>query len=226
MRFRVPVLYICNVLVLQLSLIAVAQDDNAADDSVNGDIAASDSIIGEEPAHEEIRALRDGALQAYERKDIDELLTYLHPNVAVTVQNAETLRGHQGVREFHERMSVGDNSEVISIRSTFNVDELSMLYGDDTAVAVGSMNDELELRRGMKFSLQSRWTATMVKEDDKWLVSAFHVSTDMFDNGVSRVMLWWRSVWVGLIAAAIGALCGALIFPRFRRRSESPNVQS
>lgn len=91
-----------------------------------------------------------------------------------------------------------------------------MLYGDDTAIAVGSTDDEFKLRSGMEFSLQSRWTASMVKEDGKRLVNAFHVSADVFDNGVSRLMLWWKSLWVGVIAAGIGALCGALIMSRFR----------
>ena len=216
MRFRGSLPILSGLLVLQLSLIAVAQDDSVAGDNI-GD---------EELVHDELRALRDGALKAYENKDIEQLLTYLHPNVAVTVQNAEILRGHQGVREFHERMSVGDDSEVISTRSSFNVDELSMLYGDDTAVAVGSMNDEFVLRRGLEFSLESRWTATMVKEDGKWLVTAFHVSTNMFDNGVSRLLIWWRSDWVGLIAAAIGALGGVLIAAKFRHKLASPSGQS
>lgn len=211
MRFRSMLPLMSSVLILQLSLVAVAQDDNGAD---------------EEQVHDEIRALRDGALEAYDNKDIEQLLTYLHPDVVVTVQNAETLHGHQEVREFHERMSVGDNSKVVSTSSVFKVDDLSMLYGDDTAIAVGSTDDEFKLRSGMEFSLQSRWTASMVKEDGKWLVNAFHVSADVFDNGVSRLMLWWRSLWVGVIAAGIGALCGALIMSRFRRSPSSPSGQS
>lgn len=211
MRFRGMLPLISSILILQLSLVAVAQDESEAD---------------EEQVHDEIRALRDGALEAYDNKDIEQLLTYLHPNVIITVQNAETLHGHQEVREFHERMSVGDKSKVVSTRSVFKVDDLSTLYGGDTAIAVGSMDDEFKLRSGMEFSLHSRWTASMVKEDGKWLVNAFHVSADVFDNGVSRLMLWWRSVWVGVIAAGVGALCGALIMARVRRSPNNPSSQS
>jgi uncharacterized protein (TIGR02246 family) len=188
--------------------------------------AQEESVQIEDPAHDEIRALRDDAIKAYEEKDIEQLLSYLHPDVVVTVQNAETLRGHDEVRAFHKRMSVGDSSEVVSTQSRFEVDQLATLYGGDTAVATGSMNDQFELRRGMTFSLQSRWTATLVKGGDQWLVSAFHVSTNMFDNGVSRLLLWWRSVWVGLIATCVGFIAGVFVATRFRRRATVPSDET
>lgn len=181
---------------------------------------AQDVPQTEDPAHDEIRALRDGALSAYKDKDIDKLLTYLHPDVAFTIQNADVLRGHDAVRKFHDRMSVGEDREVVSIVGEFKVDELSILHGDDAAIAIGSMDDEIELKRGMKFTLNSRWTATMVKEDGRWLVAALHVSTNMFDNGVSRLMLWWNSVKVGAISGVVGLAVGGLVIGMFCRKRQ------
>jgi len=181
---------------------------------------AQDMPQTEDPAHDEIRALRDGALIAYKDKDIDKLLTYLHPNVAFTIQNADVIRGHEAVRQFHERMSVGEDREVVSIVGEFKVDELSILHGDDTAIAIGSMDDEIELKQGLKFTLHSRWTATMVKEDGRWLVAAFHVSTNMFDNGVSKLMLWWNTVKVGAISGVVGLAVGGLVVAMFRRKRQ------
>src|SRR5262245_383889 len=71
----------------------------------------------EDPAHNELRALRDGLLDAFEKKDIDRMLSYLTNNVVITVQNAEVVRGHEGVRKFHERMSEGDNRMVESLKT-------------------------------------------------------------------------------------------------------------
>ena len=185
-----------------------------------GVTTAQDKAEIEDPAHEKIRAMRDGALSAYRAKDISKLLTFLHPNVAITIQNAEVFRGHDAVRKFHERMSVGENREVVNIVSEFDVDDLSILYGGDTAIAIGSMDDVIELKRGLKFTLHSRWTATMVKEDGSWLVAALHVSTNMFDNGVSKLLLWWNTVKVGAIGGALGLVVGGLAVAYLRGKRQ------
>ncbi len=135
---------------------------------------------------------------------------------AVTLQNAEVCVGHDQVLAFHKRMSEGDQRTVQSQESTFEVDDLSTLYGDDTAVARGSMHDEFKLSTGMEFQLDSRWTATLVKKEGRWLVAVFHVSTNMFDNGVSNLMLKWNTIKVGGFALLVGIFAMA-VFSKFRK---------
>jgi hypothetical protein len=81
----------------------------------------------------------------------------------VTVQNGETLRGHDAVRDFHERMSGGESPHVELTGTEFEVDDLSIIHGGDTAIAFGSMDDHFKLKTGMAFDLHSRWTATLLK---------------------------------------------------------------
>ena len=174
----------------------------------------------EDPVHNQLRALRDGMLNAFEQRDIDRMLTYLHENVIITYQNAEVSRGHSGVRAFHERMT-GKDAMVTTLSTKFRVDELSIMYGDDTAVAFGDIDDTFELTGGMNFDLSSRWTATLTRENDRWLIAALHVSTNMFDNGVSDLLIKWNSIKVGLSALLIGAVLGivpTLVVIRLRRR--------
>ena len=40
------------------------------------------------------------------------------------------------------------------------VDELSIIYGGDTAIAFGSSHDFFKLSRGLEFPVDNRWTAT------------------------------------------------------------------
>jgi uncharacterized protein (TIGR02246 family) len=165
---------------------------------------------GENPVHEELRTLRSEFLDAFEKKDIDKMLSFLTEDVVITVQNAEVLRGHDDVRKFHERMSEGENPQVQILKTDFEVDDLSIIYGDDTAVAFGDMDDYFKLRGGMEFDLHSRWTATLAKQDDRWLLAAFHVSTNMFDNGVNNLQTKWAATKAGGIALVAGVLLGVL----------------
>ena len=185
--------------------------------------AAPSSALEAEPptenaAHDEIRALRDGFLAAFEKKDVEQMLSYMNDNVVITVQNAEVLRGHDQVRKFHQRMSEGDDRLVQDLKSNLEVDELSILYGDDTAIAFGDMNDEFTLSRGMEFDLHSRWTATLVKQDNRWSVAAFHVSTNMFDNGVSNLMSKWAAIKAAAGSVLAGLACGILGTIWWKRR--------
>src|SRR5690348_9540060 len=57
----------------------------------------------EDPAHGELRKVRDGLVKAVEARDIDGVLSFLDPNVVVVWQNGETSRGHEGVRAYYNR---------------------------------------------------------------------------------------------------------------------------
>src|SRR6185503_13619553 len=89
----------------------------------------------EDPAHNELRALREGMLDAIRKGDIEKQLGYLHPNVVVTWQNAEVSRGREGVRKYLDRMLTGPNKKVSSYNVDLTVDELTILYGGDTGVS-------------------------------------------------------------------------------------------
>jgi ketosteroid isomerase-like protein len=179
----------------------------------------------ENAAHKELRALRDDLLVAFKERNIDRMLSHFTDDVVITVQNGETLHGHDAVRAFHDRMSGGNEPQVELLNSDFEVDKLSTLYGETTAVASGLMRDHFKLRSGMSFDLHSRWTATLIKPADQWKLAAFQISTNMFDNGVSRLQIRWASIKMGAIGLAVGLLIGAIAGAAWlRRKTNSTNA--
>jgi uncharacterized protein (TIGR02246 family) len=164
----------------------------------------------QEAIHDELRKLRDDMMAAFEAGDIDALLSHLHPNIVVTWQNAEVSRGRDGVRQFYEKMMKGETSQVESVTADLAVDEISILYGDDTAIAFGQLDESFDLRNGPSFDLANRWTATVVREEGRWLLSAFHVSTNMFENGLQDRLMQWNTLKSGGIALVVGAVLGVV----------------
>jgi ketosteroid isomerase-like protein len=172
----------------------------------------------EDPAHNELRALKRGAEEAFNKGEIDRLLSdHVLKDVIVTWQNAEVNRGHEGVKGFYNRMMASPDRVVESVKTNIEVDELSHLYGPNTATALGSMQQHFKLRDGMEFDLPSRWTATMVKDNDRWKIAAFHVSANVFDNGVLHTVLRRTAYWVGGIAGGV-ALAIGIVIGRFSKR--------
>lgn len=173
----------------------------------------------EDPAHAQLRALRDDLVDAMNKKDLNRLLSHLHPDVVVTWQNAEVSRKPEGVRTYIARMLDGPNSVVETFSTAPTVDELTILYGGDAGVAFGSSRDSFRLRSGQTFDLTSRWTATVVNDGGSWKIAAFHSSASLFDNPLLAAAQRWAMTGA-VVALVAGFGIGFLISRIGKRRSQ------
>jgi hypothetical protein len=163
-----------------------------------------------EATHNELRALRDGLLDAVNKGDIERELTYLDTNVVVTWHNAEVSRGREGVRDYYNRLTSGPNKMVDKFSVEINVDELTILHGENTGISFGSSVEHFKFTNGRSFDLKGRWTTTMVKKDGHWLIASLHVSTNIFDNAMLDLVKKY-AVRAACGAFIVGALLGWLI---------------
>lgn len=176
----------------------------------------------EDPAHQELRALKDHLLEAFNKKDLDSMLKYVHPNAVVTWQNAEVSRGHDGIRNYYKKMLEGPDRRVEKVSTKADVDELTILYGDSNGLSFGTLDQDFTLTDGTVFNLKSRWTVHTVKDKGQWLVSGFHASGDIFDNGVLHLALRKTAEWTAVAAGVVGLLLGVVGtwgIGRLRRKS-------
>jgi ketosteroid isomerase-like protein len=169
-----------------------------------------------DPAHNELRAVRDGLLAGMNSSDIEAQLAFLHPNVVVTWHNAEVSRGRDGVRDYLNRMLNGPSKVVQKFGAQVKVDELSIIYGGDTALAFGSAQEHFTLAGGRSFDFTGRWSATMVKDGGKWLIANLHTSDNIFDNPLLN-QVKTAVPWVAGGSLLIGAVAGWLTGRRRRR---------
>jgi len=132
----------------------------------------------EDPAHGELRALRTEIIDAIIQGDIDTVIQHVHPDVVVTWQNSEVCRGRQGLKDFFERFGK-DSFQGYKVPPT--PDELTILHGGDSGISFGETVAEYHLL-GKHYEIKSRWTATLVKVEGKWLLAAYHISMNVLDN--------------------------------------------
>ncbi len=183
-------------------------------------VAATDCACpGQElsPVHAELSQLRERVFAAYESRDLDALLQDVHPEVIATWQNGFRARGHNAVRSFYDEMLNGDQRVVRDVKSKLTVDGLSVLHGERTAVACGNLADQFELMNGTKLDLQSKWTATLVKQDDQWMIASFHVSSSVFDNPILAAVKAWLTTCIvitAIVASIVGGIFGFLMTRR------------
>lgn len=156
----------------------------------------------EDPAHQELRTVRTQIIDSITKGDIDAVLTHVHPDVVVTWQNSEVCRGKQGLKDFFERMG---RKSFKGYKVPPTPDDLTIFHGGDTGVSFGKTVAEYDLL-GKNYEIESRWTATLVKQDGKWLLAAYHISMNTLDNPLLT------AAKKGLyIAAGTGLVIGVLI---------------
>ena len=170
--------------------------------------------------HNQLRAVRDAILDAWKRRDIDAVLSHVDSDVVVTWQNGTVSRGPEAIRKFYNEMLVGEGSVLSGVESTFAVDDLSVLHGLDTAIAFGTIHDDVSFKRsasaafigaGSKIGLDSRWTATLVRKGEEWKLASYHVSANIFSNPVLALGTKAAGRVAGLGGFAIGAVLALLV---------------
>lgn len=167
--------------------------------------------------HNALRQLKTAMEKALNERDLDTIVAHVDPNVVFTTMNGDVARGPEQIRAYFHKMLTAPGHIVKDVKVSFEVDALTTLYGGDTGVALGSSKDHYELTNGDTFDINGRWTCTMVKSGDRWVIAAFHYSADVFRNPV--VDRWRKAVWTvgigaGLVALIIGLLLGRVLKKR------------
>ena len=178
------------------------------------------SIGAQEPnadIHNALRGLKATMEKALNERDLDTIVANVDPNVVFTTMNNDVRRGPEQIRAYFHEMLTAPGHIVKDVKVSFDVDQLTTLYGGDTGVAYGTSNDTYELTNGDKFNIKGRWSCTMVKNGDKWVIASFHYSTNVFDN---PILDRYRSMLVPLGAGGVvvGLILGFLIGRMMSRR--------
>lgn len=179
---------------------------------------ASAGEASTEATHQALRAIKNDMEQALNAKDLDKLLSHVHPNVVFTTMNNDVRVGRDSIRAYYDQMMNGPDRVVQNLTAKFEVDELTRLYGN-TGVAQGSSTDHYVLTDGTDIVVHGRWTCTLVKEGDQWLIAAFHYSTNVFDNPVLDKVKSAAMTFGGI--AAVGMLLVGLVIGRFTARRKA-----
>jgi uncharacterized protein (TIGR02246 family) len=169
----------------------------------------------DEPVHQALRQLKTTMTKALNERDLDAIVANVDPHVVFTTMNGDVCRGPAEIRAYFDKMLTAPGHIVKDVRVSFEADALTTLYGGDTGVAIGSSHDHYELTDGDTFDIDGRWTCTMVRNGDRWVIAAFHYSADVFDNPILTRLkaLGWP---IGIGALVVGLLVGFFVARRRR----------
>jgi ketosteroid isomerase-like protein len=166
----------------------------------------------DEALHAELRALKDRAVAAVNKRDADALMRELDPNIAFTAMNNEVVHGITEAKAYYQKMLVGAARIVQDMSLTAEPDRPADIYANGTmAVATGTSNAHFKLAAGPEFDVPLRWSATLRRANDKWAIAGMHFSANMFENPMLSAMersIKWIAIGTGVVAILVGFFAG------------------
>ena len=186
---------------------------------------AADAQTPDEATHQELRQLKATMEKALNTRDLGAIVANVDPNVVFTTMNGDVCVGPEAIRQYFHKMLTAPGHIVKDVRVSFEVDALTTLYGGDTGVAYGSSRDHYELTNGEQFDINGRWTCTMVRQGDRWVIASFHYSANIFENPVlNRVkgLVMEAGIASAVLGVVLGGLVGWLIGRRRKKGTTEP----
>jgi ketosteroid isomerase-like protein len=166
----------------------------------------------DEALHAELRALKDRAVAAVNKRDADALMRELDPNIAFTAMNNEVVHGIDEAKAYYQKMLVGAARIVQDMSLTAEPDRPADIYANGTmAVATGTSNAHFKLAAGPEFDVPLRWSATLRRANDKWAIAGMHFSANMFENPMLSAVersIKWIAIGTGVVAILVGFFAG------------------
>ena len=166
----------------------------------------------------ELDKFRDELFHAFNTGDYPAMLEkYCHKDIIATWQDGTTSEGHQGViAEFDKLKQFIDKMTVDA-----TTDKRLILNDGNLVISSGEMKDHYVLGRGPSVNLNSRWSATLIKDNDRWLLASFSASTNAFDNEVISLYLTSQKYTISAAAGLIGMGLGLVLSRVIKRRSRA-----
>jgi hypothetical protein len=166
----------------------------------------------------ELDHFRESLFTAFNEGKYQEMLEkHCHKDVIATWQDGTTSKGYDGVLAEFDKLL-----KFISKMSAHPTTDKRLILNDGRLViASGPMKDDYALKNhDMTVNLNSRWQATLIKENDRWVLVSFAASADAFDNQVVDLYLkkskYTNGGWGIGIGLAVGIVL-ALVIGRLRR---------
>lgn len=173
--------------------------------------AGAQETLSPEQIHDELRALKDRAVDAVNKHDKDALLRELAPDVTFTGMSNDVVHGLDKVQVYYDLMLASPTRFIKDMSVSVEADELSHLYaGNQVAVASGKAGAHFTLVAGKEFDWPLRWTATLTRNDNKWSIVALHFSANAIDNPLLAAARSFTS-WIAAGAALAGLMIGFAI---------------
>lgn len=172
--------------------------------------------------HEALRELLRTATEAINTRKFDLVAPRLHSGFTVIAVDNTKLVGIEAFRTYWNALFDGADAPLVAVETRPVADELTFFLSDTVGVVYGTSQDTYTFHKnavfaeGDKRSMNTRWSAAVIKEGEVWKLVNVHFSANPFDNPMLDVAT--GAVKKTALMAGIGGLVLGLVLMALLRR--------
>jgi hypothetical protein len=163
-----------------------------------------DTPANREQDHEQLRALLKTAKEAVNAKNFDALKPVFHEKFSITTVDQKVFTNFDDFKAHFATLLTGTNAPLKSITFNPEADALTEFAGDNIGLSHGSSIDTYNFSDGDTRTMNSRWTATLIRDNGKWKILNLHIGANILENPVTEAAKSY--VYKAGIGAGIGGL--------------------
>jgi hypothetical protein len=138
-----------------------------------------------EQDHEQLRALLRAAKEAVNAKNFEALKPLFHEKFSITTVDQKVFTSFDDFKTHFASLFTGANAPLKSITFNPEADALTEFIGDNIGLSHGSSTDTYNFADGDTRTMNSRWTATLIRDSGKWKILNLHIGANILENPVT-----------------------------------------
>jgi uncharacterized protein (TIGR02246 family) len=169
--------------------------------------------------HEKLRALKIRAADAFNKRDAQAIASCFTKEFAVTTIDQTTLTSAAEIEQHFKKVFNSPGSFVTDMKVDPDPEILTRFIDADNGYCYGKNHETYTMKGGRVVPMESRWTASVHKENGEWKITTIHAGINFLNNPVlARTKARAKAMAVGGFAGGVvlTLLCGGIYF---RRRS-------
>jgi len=180
------------------------QSSPSTQQSVPPAMQPATTVTNREQDHEQLRALLKTAKEAVNAKNFDALKPLFHEKFSITTVDQKVFTNFDDFKAHFATLLTGTNAPLKSITFNPEADALTEFVDDNIGLSHGSSIDTYNFSDGDTRTMNSRWTATLIRDNGKWKILNLHIGANILENPVAEAEKSY--VYKAGIGAGIGGL--------------------
>lgn len=203
------------LIALLLPAWAWAEAPITAEGETSPAVAETSAPLGEAD-QEALRTLLSEATAALNNLDAKAVGSYLAPGFVITLADQSVITSSAELDAYFTRTFHAEGAPIKGIHFSLQPSEQALFIDNRSGMVYGTSTERYTLADDSTLVLNTHWTATVVKEQGRWLVQGFHAGVNMLDNPILSEVRMGNSTWGG-IGMAIGFIAGVFLSRALRR---------
>jgi ketosteroid isomerase-like protein len=156
--------------------------------------------------HEALRQLLTTVTTALNTRNLDALDNAFTRPASITSVDQQVFTDVSGFKDYYRQLFEGPKARIKTASFVPDADERTTFLSPTVGICRGSSRDTYHFTDGDERTMDTRWTATLVKESGGWKVAALHLGVNFLNNPVLTAAK--RAVY---IAAGVGLFAGIIV---------------